>query len=229
MGILLALAGAEVTLTDQPHIVPLAESNAQANLTPGLHRARVVPYTWGQGDAAAALLPPAPVPGAAEAAEAEAQPPADLGAAAAAAAPSASTRPEQAPAAAAPPSAAAFDVVTAADVVYQPEQYAALAATLQALAAPHTLVYLSYKRRGEPGRQGTVRLAECRQPVQTSNVVLAPLPSPLPRSLHAGLQEEALLALLEDAGFAASTLDEARLAPEYRGGAYAVVRACRIE
>lgn len=29
MGILLALAGAEVTLSDQPHIVPLADANAQ--------------------------------------------------------------------------------------------------------------------------------------------------------------------------------------------------------
>ncbi|PRW21012.1 hypothetical protein C2E21_8522 [Chlorella sorokiniana] len=93
VGVLLALAGAEVTLSDQPHVVPLADANAQANLTPGLHRWRVLPYVWGQGDAAAALLPPALVP---------------------------------------PPEAA----------------YEALAATLRALAAPHTLVLLAYKRRG---------------------------------------------------------------------------------
>ena len=150
----------------------------QANLTPGLHRWRVLPYTWSQGDAAAALLPPALVPpadaaaaGAAAAGTAAAageQQPEEaprgssgqLPAATAASPLPSPAQPQQPAAAAGNPSASAssssslhgcFDVITAADVVYQPGAYHALAATLRALAAPHTLVFLAYKRRGATG------------------------------------------------------------------------------
>ncbi|KAL4420405.1 hypothetical protein ABPG75_010061 [Micractinium tetrahymenae] len=212
VGILLALAGAEVTLSDQPHMAPLAEHNVRANLTPGLHRAWVVPYTWGQGDAAAALLPPA---------AAAAQPPSRQQQAAAAAAlaagwgaaegpmpgvapaateaapagcsPAASQQGAEAAAEAhQPPPGPCFDVITAADVVYQPECYAELAATLRALAAPHTLVFLSFKRRG--------------------------------------LKEDTLLELLEGRGFAVAEVPQQQLGEEYReAGCYRVVRACRID
>lgn len=40
------------------------------------------------------------------------------------------------------------DVIIGADVVYEQEQYAALVSTLRMLAAPHTVVYLSYRLRG---------------------------------------------------------------------------------
>ncbi|PSC71827.1 N-lysine methyltransferase METTL21A [Micractinium conductrix] len=155
VGILLSLAGAEVTLTDQPHIVPLADANAQANLTPGLHRWRVVTYTWGQGNPAAALLqPPDGQQGsAAPAAAAAAAAAAATAAAAGQGVPGAPPPLQQPPPGALPLTAGSlpsrsYDVVTAADVVYQPEVYAELAATLAALAAPHTLVLLSYKQRG---------------------------------------------------------------------------------
>lgn len=106
-----------------------------------------MPYTWGQGDAAgalaqsdaaAALLPPAPAPDGS---------PAGGGA-------DTSGGPEQrsgcgSAAASLLPPVPSYDVITAADVVYQPESYALLAATLRALAAPHTLVYIAFKRRGE--------------------------------------------------------------------------------
>ena len=40
------------------------------------------------------------------------------------------------------------DVIVGADVVYEQEHYAALVSTLHMLAAPHTVVYLSYRLRG---------------------------------------------------------------------------------
>lgn len=146
-------------------------NTVQANLTPGLHRWRVLPYVWGQGDAAAALLPPALVPPPDLEAGGEQQPdespphgsPPHGGLAAPAASPLAQPAdPRQAATAAAAAASSSgisssggvgscrgsFDVITAADVVYQPEAYEALAATLRALAAPHTLVLLAYKRRG---------------------------------------------------------------------------------
>ena len=41
------------------------------------------------------------------------------------------------------------DLITGADVVYQQEHFDALVTTLQQLAAPHTLIYLAFKLRGE--------------------------------------------------------------------------------
>ncbi len=40
------------------------------------------------------------------------------------------------------------DVIVGADVVYEQEHYAALVSSLHMLAAPHTVVYLSYRLRG---------------------------------------------------------------------------------
>ena len=40
------------------------------------------------------------------------------------------------------------DAIIGADVVYEQEHYAALVSTLHMLAAPHTIVYLSYRLRG---------------------------------------------------------------------------------
>ena len=40
------------------------------------------------------------------------------------------------------------DVIVGADVVYEQEHYAALVGTLHMLAAPHTVVYLSFRLRG---------------------------------------------------------------------------------
>ncbi|KAL4855505.1 Protein N-lysine methyltransferase METTL21A [Chlorella vulgaris] len=217
VGICLALAGAEVLLSDQPHITPLAELNMQANLVPGLHRAQVVPYTWGEGNAAAALHQQPPFGDAAPSAQAAAAP---LLAAASpgvwagsaspvqgvAAAVQASTVLSAAAGAAAPQLAASggemqeqqaclpglsLDCITAADVVYQPENYSLLAATLRELAAPHTLVFVAFK--------------------------------------HRGLQEDSFLELLESQGFAVQEVPQDSLAPEYRTGLYRVVRACRIE
>ena len=41
------------------------------------------------------------------------------------------------------------DLITGADIVYQQEHFDALITTLQDLAAPHTLIFLAYKLRGE--------------------------------------------------------------------------------
>ena len=41
------------------------------------------------------------------------------------------------------------DIITGADIVYQQEHFDALITTLQDLAAPHTLIFLAYKLRGE--------------------------------------------------------------------------------
>ncbi len=40
------------------------------------------------------------------------------------------------------------DVIIGADVVYEQEHYAALVSSLHMLAAPHTVIYLSYRLRG---------------------------------------------------------------------------------
>ncbi|KAI3430750.1 hypothetical protein D9Q98_009162 [Chlorella vulgaris] len=217
VGICLALAGAEVLLSDQPHITPLAELNMQANLVPGLHRARVVPYTWGEGNAAAALQQQQPLADAAPSAQAAAAPllaAASPGVWAGSASPvqgvvaavQASTVLSAAAGAAAPQLAASggemqeqqacslglsLDCITAADVVYQPENYSLLAVTLRQLAAPHTLVFVAFKQRV--------------------------------------LQEDSFLELLEGQGFAVQEVPQDSLAPEYRTGVYRVVRACRIE
>lgn len=44
------------------------------------------------------------------------------------------------------------DIITGADIVYQQQHFDALITTLQDLAAPHTLIYLAYKLRGEPDK-----------------------------------------------------------------------------
>lgn len=43
---------------------------------------------------------------------------------------------------------AAPDLITGADIVYERQCFSDLAATLRALAAPHTLVVLAYRLRG---------------------------------------------------------------------------------
>ena len=40
------------------------------------------------------------------------------------------------------------DVITGADIIYEERHYPALLATLQGLAAPHTLIYLASRLRG---------------------------------------------------------------------------------
>lgn len=47
--------------------------------------------------------------------------------------------------------------------------------------------------------------------------------------MAAGLQEERLLQLLEQRGFAVQEVPETQLADEYRGGTYQVLRCSRIE
>lgn len=42
------------------------------------------------------------------------------------------------------------DIITGADVIYEEQHYPALLATLAALAAPHTLVFLASRLRGKP-------------------------------------------------------------------------------
>ena len=43
------------------------------------------------------------------------------------------------------------DLITCADVVYQPEYFEDLAASIAALSAPHTVTYVSFRHRGVPG------------------------------------------------------------------------------
>ncbi len=40
------------------------------------------------------------------------------------------------------------DVITGADVVYEQEHFPALISSLRMLAAPHTVIFLSYRLRG---------------------------------------------------------------------------------
>lgn len=45
------------------------------------------------------------------------------------------------------------DLITGADIVYQQEHFASLVATLERLAAPHTLIYLAFRQRGAHSRR----------------------------------------------------------------------------
>lgn len=260
-------------LPGQAFLAPASPPGLQANLTPGMHRARVVPYTWGQGDAATVLLPPA------AAAHSHAQQAAPgslptgggtLGGQAAdgepARTPAHSALPDSAAEAAQEPQGVAaeahsvlpgpsYDVITAADVVYVPDSYAELASTLRALSAPHTLVFLSFRRRGVSGRpchrcswHGAAGHSVCRRGLQHAALlqlsqaglcvfrgVVDPGPQRptqtmpyLPRL--SGLLEDSLLQLLEGHGFAVAEVPQRQLGEEYReAGCYRVVRACRID
>jgi predicted nicotinamide N-methyase len=167
VGMALALAGARVVMTDLPHVTPLTRVNVEGNCG---HAAcgvpRVVDHAWG-GDAAPLLaalaargagaggdggVQRAGTGGAAAAAAAAAAPGADglpaagqaagVGAAAAAAAVAVQ------PGAAAAAAAAGFDLIVAADCVYEPPFYADLLSTLRAVAAPHACVVMAHRMRG---------------------------------------------------------------------------------
>ncbi len=58
---------------------------------------------------------------------------------------------------------------------------------------------------------------------------LSPQILPACAAMAAGLQEERLLQLLEQRGFAVQEVPETQLAEEYRGGTYRVQRCSRIE
>lgn len=168
VGLALAAAGADVALTDLPHVLPLAAANLAANrdpnsqlLGPGGGRAAVVPYSWGE-DPAAAAAPPlavaaggaasdgpgggwlcAPAPLAAlVAAGTAAGGGGDIGCAGGAAASAADVA--AAAGCGAVPSDGP-DLITAADVLYHPELLPALVGALQRLAAPHTVAYVSFR------------------------------------------------------------------------------------
>lgn len=47
------------------------------------------------------------------------------------------------------------DVITGADIIYEERHYPALLATLQGLAAPHTVIYLASRLRGAQCRIST--------------------------------------------------------------------------
>ncbi|KAI8463651.1 MAG: hypothetical protein J3K34DRAFT_475003 [Monoraphidium minutum] len=128
-GLFLAAAGPRVILTDLPHITPLTRANTAANLCRG-----------GAGGAAAAPL----------VADYEwGKPAAELaGRVAAAAAEAACGGPQQQQGGAGPDHEITYDLIVGADVLYEPRAHAALLASLTALSAPHTQVYLCYRRRG---------------------------------------------------------------------------------
>ncbi|BDA43830.1 EEF1A lysine methyltransferase 3 [Coccomyxa sp. Obi] len=109
VGLVLALAGADVTLTDLLHVTWLARENVAANCDSPLVRAQVRDYAWGED---VASLPACP------------------------------------------------DLITGADIVYQSEHFPALLHTLEHLAAPHTLIYLSFRLRGRGEESFEQMLAE---------------------------------------------------------------------
>lgn len=123
VGMALALAGcAHVCMTDLPHVLPLTAVNLAAN---GLA------FALGGGACGGQALLPGQLP-AEQLLRCRVQlAPLPWGSSAVSAL--------QLPA---PP-----DLIVGGDIVYQPEHYEALVDTLQALSAPHTLIFLSYKVR----------------------------------------------------------------------------------
>ncbi|KAJ9506545.1 hypothetical protein QJQ45_019603, partial [Haematococcus lacustris] len=98
VGLALALAGARVTLTDLPHILPLTQLNADTNCPPPCS-VSLLPHSWGQ-DTQQLLL-----------------------------------------------QAGAFDIITGADLLYEPALYPALLGSLLGLMAPHSTAFLAYRKR----------------------------------------------------------------------------------
>ncbi|EFJ48471.1 hypothetical protein VOLCADRAFT_104649 [Volvox carteri f. nagariensis] len=124
VGIALALAGAQVYLTDLPHVVPLAAANVAVNCDPRVHRACVCSYRWGDDPAVASME--------SQAIGATGIPDDGLRAAAPAPSPLAGVEP---------------DLITAADVLYHEDLLQPLMTALQRLSAPHTVSYVSYRVR----------------------------------------------------------------------------------
>lgn len=163
VGIALAMAGAQVVLTDLPHVTALAQLNVDANvddsaLVGRAASAAVVPYAWGDD--------PAPVLRAVATQRAARQSVLQAGAANAAAC----SQPPAPPVAHAGPAAAGGveeaggsrawgagpllvhqqpgpDVIVAADVLYHEDLHAPLLRALSLLAAPHTAIFIGYKAR----------------------------------------------------------------------------------
>lgn len=110
LGIVLALAGADVTLTDLEHITPLTQVNVDLNAARCTVQPKVAPYMWGtdaattQCSAAAAAIPVA----------AAQQSPGQL---------NEGQQQQQQP----------WDVIVAADVLYEPQHYDELLASLSQL------------------------------------------------------------------------------------------------
>jgi predicted nicotinamide N-methyase len=141
VGIALALAGADVTLTDLSHVTPLTRENVAANCQSPLVRAEVcyafcthivssecglkTRRSWGASAANNGGMCFHQVVDYAWSEDVDALP-------------------------------GAPDIITGADVVYQQEHFAALLKTLQRLAAPHTLIYLAFRLRGAVPPQATV-------------------------------------------------------------------------
>ncbi|KAL6761818.1 putative methyltransferase-domain-containing protein [Haematococcus lacustris] len=140
VGLALALAGARVTLTDLPHILPLTQLNADTNCPPPCS-VSLLPHSWGQ-DTQQLLL-----------------------------------------------QAGALDIITGADLLYEPTLYPALLDSLLGLMAPHSTAFLAYRKR-------------CRA-------------------------EEGFKDAAEARGLAVEDVPSALLDPEFRDGAYAVLRLAR--
>ena len=140
LGLLLAAAGAAVTLADVPRLLPLAAANADANAA----SVTLLDLEWTAGRGRAGVGDP----------------------------------PRQ------------FDVVVAAEVAYEAASLVPLADTAAAAVAPHGVLYAAHRVRGTG--------------------------------------EERLAGLLAERGLAVDGVPDAALAPEYRGGHYAVLRAAHL-
>ena len=125
VGIAMALAGASVTLTDLAHVLPLAEANAKVNCE--RHGVSALPETkehaWGDRETGQSLRHPSPP---------------DL--ITASGEPSCCVRHDMSDLYFISPS-------FVLDVLYNPSYYSALLDSLMLLCAPHTLVYIAWKKR----------------------------------------------------------------------------------
>mmetsp|Transcript_33978 Transcript_33978/g.101117 ORF Transcript_33978/g.101117 Transcript_33978/m.101117 type:complete len:311 (-) Transcript_33978:263-1195(-) len=102
VGIALALAGADVVLSDLPHVLPLTSANAASNCERHgvMCPPKTIPHAWGDSISADELCN-------------QVQP----------------------------------DIITAADVLYEPQHHANLLKSLQLVSAPHTVVFIAWKKR----------------------------------------------------------------------------------
>ena len=202
MGIALALAGADVLLTDLPHVTPLARDNVSDNCCSQRIRAQArfrlhvllqnmreaIKTHHGvlcSDDGANAGLPQVVDYAWGSHVAVLGEPP---------------------------------DIITGADIVYQKEFFPQLVHTLESASAPHTIIYLAFRLRGKHA----ITFAGLICSLRCSQVKAGKLSGDLP-----GRGEEDFEAMLADRNFAVERVSLGMFHIEYQGGEYRVLRACK--
>jgi hypothetical protein len=189
LGIVLALAGADVTLTDLAHITPLTQENADINASRCAVKPTVTPYMWG--------TPVADIQAATQQQQQHAQDEEGLQAAD----PQQQQQQQQQP----------WDVIVAADVLYEPQYYDKLLSSLLQLC---------------PAPTAAADSAEQTAPNGSSSSSTESPPIYMCYRFRK-YDERGFEARAEAAGFAVSAIATEELHVDYQCGGYRIIRLVR--